>query len=128
MIKQPDTKYQKDFLFFQEEFRKWQKKFELGNWNCRFILHKDRTNSASIVTNLHSYVADVYLSTTAPSHKVAACALHEAIHLLLSPLSDLGRQRYVTYEELYRAEESLVQKIMMVVEGEYETSNDTSEK
>lgn len=42
---------------------------------------------------------------------VRASAKHEAIELLLSPLSFLGNQRYVTEEEYNTAREQVVRKL-----------------
>ena len=111
----------KDFLTFQREFKKWQKRFGLTGYKVYF-LHKPLDDSfASININQGSMVATVKLNSILhndekPHRNIKQSAKHEAIHLLIGRLEHNGRFRYSTENEIYEATEELVFRLEELIQ------------
>ena len=94
----------KQFELFQDEFTKWQVKFELSHYRIDFYL-KDIESRACIKIDNYGKCAAVTLHNSwkeldpITEYKVKDAAKHEAIHLLLSRFSDLAESRYIQEDE-----------------------------
>jgi hypothetical protein len=108
----------KEFDVFKEEFNKWYKKFELSQFRIYFEEDKKQTPHAEIFTYHEDGYALVKFNPDADSTFINPkySAKHEAIHLLISDLSDLASSRYITSSELVEAEEKLVNKLEKLIQ------------
>lgn len=105
-----------EFEEFQLEFKKWQKLFGLTGYKVYFKYENLNNCFAEITVQQTDMVATVTLNKRLPAkdkpHKdITRTAKHEAIHLMLSKLENLGKSRYVQPEEIYEATEELVFKL-----------------
>lgn len=109
-----------DFLLFQHEFRRWQKRFGLTGYHVYFKLEPLDGDFAGIVVNLNGMVVRVSLSSTIPADQVVdndikGLAKHEALHLLVDRLEQSARYRYTSNSEIHEAAEELVVRLGKLV-------------
>ena len=110
----------KQFEEFKAEFKKWQEKFGLNGYQVYFKHCQLDNDFAQISRTQNSMVATVSLANSVEGDDakfldVKNSARHEAVHLLLSKLSDCASCRYVTEDGIYEAEEEAVNRIMSVL-------------
>lgn len=109
-----------DFEIFQQEFYKWQKLFGLTGYFIYFKYEPLCENFADIVIDHQRCAVTVRLNSDIPNKNkpfldVNETAKHEAIHLLVSNLEDLGYKRYVTEDDIRAAAEQLVNKLATLI-------------
>ena len=113
----------KDFDFFVAECKRWIKRFHLIGWQVDFRmvelsgnagaeLRSDYVNSRATIAL--SPELTIFNSMTI-EEELAMSAKHEVIHLLLRNFSALASARYVTMDELDKAEEELVRKLTTII-------------
>ena len=113
-------KADKDFAIFQREFKRWQQKFGLGGYNV-FFKHEPLGDAfADIFVKQPSMTAVVTLNSKLhkgdkPFKDIKGTAKHEALHLLLSRLTENGRFRFITENEMTEACEELVYKLEALI-------------
>lgn len=109
----------KEFELFVSESKKWINKIELNNWSLYFS-HKEIGENvySEIRRDLDGYTATIYMNTEFEmtgiddiTQAIKDTAKHEIMHLLVSRLSLVGKNRFVSGDELYQAEEELVTKL-----------------
>ena len=111
----------KDFELFKSECRKWIKEFELSNYRINFYWSNEFPDCAAwLYRNIDN--ADIKVYFTKKYHdfdlndeKIKIHAKHEMIHVLLSELSELGCDRFVTKKEIFKVEEQLVRKLSKII-------------
>lgn len=111
----------KHFEIFKKECEYWYDIFELKNWNIDYY-HLDREESlAWTKVNLDGRKLAVSLNKDwgkwdkITTEKVKNVAKHEMIHCLLGRLAELGTARYINQNEVYEAEEALVNKLSKLI-------------
>lgn len=106
------------FAKFKKAFIYWQKKFGLTQYDVSFYQSKDVQGFAEVATNDESMKAsavlpfklddlDTKLDDGPESH-----GKHEAIHLLLSRLTYLAKNRFTGIDEILEENESVVNRLM----------------
>ncbi len=103
----------KGFELFQSEFKKWQQKFGLTGYRIYFKHESLDGAFANISINQGDMVVTSRLNTTIPNEDkshvdIKQIAKHEALHLLVGRLSQNGRYRYISENELVESIEELV--------------------
>jgi len=105
------------FELFKKECLYWHERLGLQRWDL-IIAHEEldslisqlRYNAiahrATVVLNI-TWV-DVDRAETLNDELIISSAIHEISHLLEAEMSSLSRERYVGEDELYRAEEVVV--------------------
>jgi len=114
-----------DFEYFKNVCLDWQKKLLLDSWKIYFVhgTVDDEESRASIVRSHEAHQVTIYFckdwvrANLEPKTKksIRDCAVHEIMHLLLADLAELAKQRFVTDNELWSAEEALVQKLVKIL-------------
>lgn len=104
----------KDFARF---VRQWLAVLGLQDWDVEFEHVFLEGRFASCHNQPSSRKATIALSTCWGSWRPTTArlrrsALHETSHLLLADLWDAAERRYVTLEELHRAEEAVVTRVV----------------
>jgi len=117
------TYTQKDFQTFKDECQRLIDILGLKNWKVYFVweqLINDRF--AEITTDAISMTATITLTKKIKisfdkSYKddVKQHAKHEVIHLLLGRISHLAKSRFVRDDEIYSAEEEIVQTLSKII-------------
>lgn len=110
----------KDFELFKKEFLRWQNTFQLNDWKVDFVHEKsDGGERASIARDIYGRRATVFFNRDWDAsiepltpQAIKETAKHEAIHLLLSRVILLGKQRFVDENSIYEAEEELIGKLI----------------
>ena len=107
---------EKDFLLFQEEFKKWQKRFGLNGYRIYFKCEPIEDNFAGIIVTAGDMIATAWLNSKParkgePRGDAKQDAKHEAIHLLIGRLACLARSRYCSEAEIYEAAEELAVRL-----------------
>jgi len=110
----------KDFEIFKNEFKKWQDRLELNDWQVYFKNEPLDDVFACIERRYNGRVATASLSTHVPDTAkefidTISSAKHEALHLLLSDLVGVAHDRYVDQDQINREEERLVVKLMSII-------------
>jgi len=110
----------KDFEIFQKEFKYWQERFGLLDWEVYFKHEPVDAGFACIHYKNNSRVATATINSDVDAYNKElvdpkGSAKHEAIHLLLSDLAHMGLDRHATSEDLEREEEKLVVKLMKII-------------
>lgn len=106
------------FKLFKSECRGWADRLELNNWRFDFILTEIGNRQAGVLRNYITCVIAVQFNTEIVKSKdegyrklIKDTAKHEMIHVLLGNFALLGQSRYITEDELDKAEEELVVKL-----------------
>ena len=106
-----------DFKVFKDEVNRLIKKFHIADWRIYFTLEHLKGNNAECVTNVVSKVATFHLNTSLYVYtdgEIKALALHEICHLLIADISDLASCRWVIFDEVNRADESIANKLKTI--------------
>ena len=111
---------EKDFKLFQEEFKKYQKIFNVQDYTIVFNQGLIDGNFANIQTNSEMRTAFVTLADKI--HKddiehfdIKECAKHEALHLFLSDIVYLACERFGNLDTIKKEEEKLVRLLTNVI-------------
>lgn len=109
-------KKNKDFELFKKEFGKYRRLFGLMGYHIYYDYKPLENVFANVVYEVDAMAATVTLNNNIPPNlqkykDIKLSAKHEAIHLLLSKLSDYGHNRYISKRELNEAEEELATKL-----------------
>jgi hypothetical protein len=115
-----DSKMKKDFEIFKKEFKKWQDRLELNDWQVYFKNKPIGNSFACLELQYTGRVASASLNTSVPDgdkefRDPISSAKHEAFHLLLSDLVGVASDRYVDEAQIDREEERLVVKLMSII-------------
>lgn len=115
----------KDFMYFRDTCRKYQKQFNLLNWELWFEhvdLSADDT-TAKCTYDVENHQATISLATFIASFKdtdrtkkqiLDRVARHEMFHLVVGILDNLTTNKYVTEVEIRTAVEGLVRHIEQI--------------
>ena len=105
------------FELFKKECLYWQERLGLQRWEL-IVAHEELGSLLSQLRyNCSSYRATAVLNITwdgvdkserLNNNTIITSAIHEIVHLLKAEMSSLGRERYVGEDELFRAEEAVV--------------------
>lgn len=116
------SNYMKKFDIFKKECQHWIDRFELNNWGTEIkIDEKPSTDRclAYIINDDESFLSSIFFvplnNKESSIESINYSAKHEVIHLLLARLSALGRKRHCSGDEIYAAEEELVQKLLKII-------------
>jgi hypothetical protein len=116
------TTTKKHFDIYKQECLRLIDLFHLSGWRVYFEHSEMREKYGQMESDIESYIANMGLNkkwddTLRPCNEaeIRKLALHEVIHLLLAPISDLGKSRFVIRDELYAAEEELVHKLERII-------------
>ncbi len=109
---------QAHLAIFKKEALRWIKILQLDDCEVHFTRAPLSTDVAQLWCNYEGRVftfalADEWKNTIIKltTENIKASAKHEAIELLLTPLSFLGVQRFLTEEEYNTAREQVVRKL-----------------
>ncbi len=109
----------KQFKMFKKEVMRLIKVYGLSGWDVTFYQENLTDSYGGIATDAKNRCAcfyfplifdDKFMNRFNPLH----IARHEVFHLLLAPLSDIAGQRYISYEQVYTAEEDIVNKLIAI--------------
>ena len=115
---------QKHLDYFQKRCEYWLNKFGLDNWRVSYAWNDNdkRDIAACIDARLEGYNATIFLTrdwtgfVSEPTNdKLDGSAKHEVLHLLLARTRTYAIRRYVTPDEIYEAEEELVEKLNKII-------------
>ncbi len=111
----------KDFLLFKKECQRWIEKLGLSEWECHYYHKKiDKGVGADTCVDVEAskVVFRLNAETGYPREEsefqgtIEQTAKHEVMHLLLGPLSEKAKYRYVRHAELESAEHGIVMRLM----------------
>jgi hypothetical protein len=110
----------KRFQQFVKYFKEYQRLFGLTGYQVYFKECDDESNAfADISARYEDGIATIRLysekDTQGFSKTVKEHAKHEVLHLLVNHLSTLADKRFATADEIYAAEEELVNRLSCVV-------------
>lgn len=105
-----------------EDYKLYVEKFTrllgLTEWKIYFKHHCEANEVfAEVATDILGMVASFRLANKLPNHcsqdlDIKRSALHESLHLLLTPLRDLATKRFVTEDQIIQADEAIVNRLM----------------
>jgi len=108
----------KDFDMFTKMVFAYQDLFELNNWDIDTD-HSDLKNlglEGRCYTDVKDHVATIQLNKKIVIKPDLNClALHEVMHIFLSPVKSLAESRWVSEEEVYQAHEEEVTKLTNIL-------------
>lgn len=108
----------KDFITFKSECTKWLKYLGLDHWEIRY--RWENLDKHDIDGGMMSGADSVGYATLTLDTEIDDCHLpfnikrtskHEVIHILVKRFSEAAYYRYSSKQELYDAEEELVNKL-----------------
>ena len=109
------TTTKEQFNLFKKECLKRIKEFQLNTWQIDFYLKEIQNAQAQTDRDYLSCMAQIYFNTEitkSPDETwgqlIKDTAKHEMIHVLEGNLAQLACSRFVTPDELEKAEEELV--------------------
>jgi hypothetical protein len=117
----------KDFVLFQDEFKKYQKLFQLDNYNVYFKYEPiDERVFSNISIDQEAMIATVRFNNKLSKdlkslRKPEWTAKHEAIHLLIGRLVDYAESKLIAERDardIGEASEELVNKLMNLIKEE----------
>ena len=106
-----------DFMVFKDEVNRLIRKFRIDDWRIYYTLERLKGNNAECVTNAVSKTATFHLNTSIyvyTDDEIKALAMHEVCHLLIADISDLASCRWVIFDEVNRADESVANKLKVI--------------
>ncbi len=110
-----------EFARFKKKFLEMQDILGLRGYKVYFEFGSLKDSHAMITINQTGAVCSVtYNNETLENNSVdrpspEECATHETIHLLISKLSWLGRERYLNCGEIHSEEESIVRVLEKIL-------------
>lgn len=119
------VKYQKHVLEFIELLG-------LTEWKIYFKHYCEGESCfAECWTDYNNMVASFRLAKKLPKEcagdiNIRGSALHESLHLLLTPLRDLAGNRFITEDQLIQADEIIVNRLMRVLCSWWNDDQDNS--
>lgn len=111
----------KHFDIFKDECKKLQDRFELNNWDIRFVHQLVQGSHASNIPQIDAYNICIYFSTEwsgarpLNEFEIRQIAKHELIHVLCARFGEYGHSRFITKNDMVEAEEELTQKLMNLI-------------
>ncbi len=114
----------KDFSIFVERCKYWIKVFGLTEWEINFRHEsggKTMSDSFSwiITDNEGNQFTIISLNTererTPSAENLKEDARHEVLHLLLADLCNAGEERYVSRDQLHKAEHMVIRRLEKVL-------------
>lgn len=110
----------REFERFKDAFRRHQDEMGLHRYRIIFKMVDDPKNYAAVTADHDAVAATVELcKVVEPEHmdgwNPEELAKHECLHLLLAKLAGMAHQRFVSYDELEREEESVVQTLAKLI-------------
>jgi len=114
---------QAQYNLFKKECIKRAKQFQLNNWQIDFYLSDIEKDQAKTYRDYIACTIIVYFNTTitkSPDETweqlIKDTAKHEMLHVLDGNLAQLAASRYVTPDEIEKADEELVVKLCNIIE------------
>ena len=102
---------------FKKYFTQYQKRFGLEGYSVYFQQCVLSDCHADITTDHYNMLATVRVNSTgSEGRKLKDTAKHEALHLLLGEIMYLARNRYISEDILYSAEEQIVYKLEKLID------------
>lgn len=100
----------KEFARFRAAFGATQKRLGCLDYAVQFRLQRltDRWAQISMDTEGHLATVDLADTLTDEAPDLDRLGRHEAIHLLVGRIAELGKERYVSEREMNEAEEAVV--------------------
>ena len=112
----------KNFNLFKKRCQYWIKKLGMNNYGVLINVDKiDITDRAMayIKVDDETFLASIFFVThnnkKASVADIEDSAKHEVIHLLLGRMSKLGTKRFCSNDEIYAAEEEVVQRLLKII-------------
>ena len=116
------TTSKKQFQLFKSECKKWIDIFKLDGWEFGFYLLDTNSSQAQVFRDYIACTVKVNFNTIVTKRPdesynelIKETAKHEMIHILLGNLALLAGSRFVTSDELEKAEEELTIKLARIV-------------
>ncbi len=111
----------KKFELFKKECLYWIDRFQLSNWGVNIAIddREGQNVKGYIKCDDESFLASIFFcadgNKKSSEEDIKDTAKHEVIHLLLARMSRLGEKRYAGKDELYAAEEEIVQRLLKII-------------
>lgn len=112
----------KDFILFKKEAAKWLKQLGLEHWNVKYQWENlDEYNldgGMTMDSNSVGYATlslDTEIDDCHTPFDIKTTAKHEVMHLLVRRLSEAAYYRYSSKDEIYNAEEELVNRLAHII-------------
>ena len=118
------TTTKEQFELFRKECKKWADKFKLSGFRLDFYLKNLETENAQaqVIRDYLGCIIRVNFCTEIRKASyetwnklIKDTAKHEMVHALITNLAELAKSRYVTEDELEKAEEELVVKLCGII-------------
>ena len=113
----------KQFELFKKWCRYYVKKFPVNGWRVDFFLKDIEGAQAQVINDYLGCVIRVNFCTEITkdpcetwSKLIKDTAKHEMIHVLVANLAELAASRYVTSDEIEKAQEELVVKLEEIIQ------------
>jgi hypothetical protein len=112
----------KDFMLFQAEVKRLMRVYGLSGWQVYFK-QDDILSYGEVKTSALDRVVTFTFPKTIErgaesDYNPLKTAKHEVCHLLLAPLSDLAYTRFTSENEIYAAEEDIVNKLASILDAD----------
>ena len=111
----------KNFNLFKKRCQYWIKKLGMNNYgiDIRPDDKPTKTSKACIIVDDEAFLASILFAIDnnkkASVADIEDSAKHEVIHLLLGRMSKLGTKRFCSNDEIYAAEEEVVQRLLKII-------------
>ena len=112
----------KDFELFKSECQKWIKKFELSDWNIKFLMEPMDNTYGMCKANYGASNVIIKIASNFPSgynlskrEKIKETALHECLELLLMPVEVLAGDRGWDEVEFTHQTHRIINKLMNIL-------------
>jgi hypothetical protein len=107
----------KNFIFFKSEVCRWIARFGLSQWESYFE-HRKEDFEAGVEFNWKDRISTYILSKDwgfgeVNDDNLKWDAIHECLHTLLEPMTQMARERTFDEEALRQANEEAVRKIII---------------
>ena len=115
---------QKHFELFKKWCRYYIKKFSLSGWRFDFYLTNISTTEhqtevivdySGCVVTVNFHIEIVRTSGETYEEVINYFAKHEMMHILIGNLAELAESRYITSDEIDKAQEELVYKLCDII-------------
>jgi len=107
----------KEYKLFKDYHSKWCDKLGIKNWSIHYSFEHLDDNYAQTYMDTDGMVSSTTLSDywddTRPMTNAAInrLALHEALHLLIRPLTSQAESRYTTQDNILSIEHSIIRQL-----------------
>jgi hypothetical protein len=105
---------------FRRHVLRYMALFGVTGWQTEFHLGKVEEGMACVQVlqrRVDITLAEEWEDEEPTEDRLRAKAKHETFHIFLAPFSQLANKRYATKDELYDAEEELVEMLLHITEA-----------